>query len=158
MREIRSIDLLNDKNLLQQAKIICITTNGFVKRNGECVMGRGIAKQIANAIPSVPYILGNKITNKGNHIHVLGCVHSKKLMFDGHWLVSFPVKHVWWEDADPELIRRSALELKQLMKGRNQNVLIPRPGCGNGHLKWQDVKPILEEVFGGDDRFIIVSH
>ncbi len=158
MRNLISTDLLKDKDLLQQAQIICITTNGFVKRNGECVMGRGIAKQMKEYIPSIPYLLGYKISSKGNHVYNLGRVNSEKLMFNKHWLISFPVKHNWWEDADPELIRRSAIELKQLMKGVNKNVLIPRPGCGNGHLRWQDVKPILEEVFGDDDRFIIVSH
>ena len=41
MKEIRG-DLFT-----QEADTICITTNGFVKANGECVMGRGCAKQLA---------------------------------------------------------------------------------------------------------------
>jgi hypothetical protein len=36
-----------------------------------------------------------------------------------------------------------------------ENVLVPRPGCGNGQLDWEDVKPILLDHF--DDRFIVVT-
>ncbi len=32
---------------------------------------------------------------------------------------------------------------------------LPRVGCGNGSLDWEDVQPILERHL--DDRFILVS-
>lgn len=34
-------------------------------------------------------------------------------------------------------------------------VVLPRPGAGNGGLEWKDVRPILEEIL--DDRFTILS-
>ena len=66
---------------------LVITTNGFRKSNGECVMGRGIAKQIADAVPALPKRLGELIGAHGNVVHYLGD-------HQGIALVSFPVKPV----------------------------------------------------------------
>ena len=121
----------------QQFNCLCITTNGTIKGNGECVMGRGIALTIKQRIPQFPLVLGNMITVHGNHVYrfpIKSCV-----------LFSFPVKHNWYEEADPQLIVRSAKELVALLKP-NEVVLLPRPGCGNGKLSWADVKPLLEPI------------
>ena len=34
-------------------------------------------------------------------------------------------------------------------------VYMARPGCGNGQLKWEDVKPLIAPIL--DDRFIVVE-
>ncbi len=34
-------------------------------------------------------------------------------------------------------------------------VYLVRPGCGNGQLKWEDVKPLIAPIL--DDRFIVVE-
>jgi hypothetical protein len=41
-------------NLWEFDGIIVITTNGFVKRDGTCVMGRGCAKQATIKLPGLP--------------------------------------------------------------------------------------------------------
>lgn len=33
-------------------------------------------------------------------------------------------------------------------------LILPRPGCGNGRLRWEDVRKILEPIL--DDRFTVV--
>lgn len=38
----------------KQGYWIVITTNGFVKKNGCAVMGRGVAKQAVTKYPSLP--------------------------------------------------------------------------------------------------------
>lgn len=45
-----------------------ITTNGFVKKNGECVMGRGCAKEATLRYPRIAKELGNFITLYGNKV------------------------------------------------------------------------------------------
>lgn len=133
--------------------ILCITTNGFVKNDHNAVMGRGVAFQAKQLYPELSKILGHSIFMYGNHVHQLG-THR----FGDHliWIYSFPVKHNWWEIADPELIRRSCRELKKVVK--NTLTLLPRPGCNNGKLSWEHtVRCILEEELP-EDNFLVITN
>lgn len=131
------------------ADVRVITTNGTVKKNGECVMGRGCAKEAKDKFPELAYVLGGMIKNYGNHVQL---IHNR--------LYSFPVKHNWYEKADLTLIERSANELFNIVDPAYPNdeghtIVLPRPGCGNGGLKWEDVKPVLEPIL--DDRFYVIT-
>jgi len=131
---------------------ICVTTNGFVKKNGEAVMGRGIAKEANEYYPGLSKTLGGFIKLYGNHVF--------PLYFDGQSdqiILSFPVKHNWFETADMELIRRSCQELMEYVDKTSpiKRALLPRPGCGNGRLRWEDVKKEIEPLL--DDRISVVT-
>jgi hypothetical protein len=131
------------------ADIRVITTNGTVKANGECVMGRGCAAEAKRMFPGLALALGQKIQQYGNHVFYLG-----------EGLYSLPVKHNWWEKADIELIRVKAEELSACVSdgfpdNQEIRVVLPRPGCGNGGLRWADVKPILAPIL--DDRFHVIT-
>jgi hypothetical protein len=121
---------------------IAITTNGFVKGNGECVMGRGCAQEAKNRLPGIQYDLGAKIKQYGNYVFRLA-----------EGLYSFPVKHNWWEEADINLIIRSCKEISVL--ATESIIVIPRPGCGCGKLSYDIVQPALEREL--DDRFNIIT-
>lgn len=138
------------------ADVRVITTNGFVKKNGECVMGRGCALEAKTRYPGIAVVLGTLIRAHGNHVY--------RIWGDSAAIYSFPVKHMWDEVADPELIARSALELVAAIDNIPTNnsaalatlrIVIPRPGCGNGSLRWEDVRPILQPIL--DDRFHIIT-
>lgn len=158
----------------QLADAVVITTNGFVKSNGECVMGRGCALQAAKMDPSIPARLGRLIKEQGNRVIDLGHLRGMRLF-------TFPVKPIetefngsnavghmrsrfedgdmipgWASVADMDIIRASALQLRdavdELSLGR---VVMPRPGCGAGELNWSIVKLVLGEVL--DDRFTVMS-
>lgn len=114
--------------------VICITTNGFVKKNGEAVMGRGCAREACQRIPGLAKRFGD---------HLLA--HGNVPVWLTTGLVTFPVKHNWYEAADIELIKTSADWLnKQALNLRQKWFVLPRPGCGNGQLSWEYVKPYLE--------------
>ena len=131
------------------ADLICVTTNGFVKSNGEAVMGAGCAKELRDAVPTAAKKLGGLIKRYGNRPMRFCAVN-------GIHVCSFPVKHHWREEADPDLIAESAVELATLVyKFGYERVVLPRPGCGNGRLKWEDVKPRVEETLS--DRFTVVT-
>jgi len=125
----------------KKADFICITTNGFINKVGHCVMGRGCALEAKRKYPELPKLLGNLITHFGNRVFALP-----------NGIISFPVKHNWWEEADLDLIAESKHQLEELIDLREYKVLLPRPGCGNGNLDWRDVKPIFRYV---DDNLII---
>lgn len=126
----------------------CITTNGYIKSNGEAVMGRGVALQAKQRYPELPAILAGHIRAYGNTPGLL--------IYTGQFSIcSFPVKHNWKEKADLDLINKSCvLMLNKSDIFKWNKIIIPRPGCGNGQLDWKDVKPIVEQL---DDRFFIID-
>lgn len=126
---------------------VCITTNGFVKTNGACVMGRGCAQQARDMYPGIDMRLGELIQRHGNRCF--------RLTIDPT-IVSFPVKHKWMEEADIELIKKSCGELMAMSdKFGWNNVVLPRPGCGNGRLTWTDVKSAISPLL--DDRIAVIT-
>jgi len=124
---------------------ICITTNGFVKNDGTGVMGAGCAREAAERFPDLPYLLGQSLTLRGNVVSLLTPD-----------IISFPVKHNWYEKADLKLIKKSVDELKKRALARPKlKFILPRPGCGNGHLKYEKVKPLLIDL--PDNVFVITK-
>lgn len=130
-----------------KGKYIVIPTNGFIKKNGECVMGRGLALCANTAFPDLSHKLGDRIREYGNKVFI----------FSEYSIITFPVKHNWWEKADLNLIEKSCKQLKEIFRFNLCDlpipVYLPKVGCGNGGLDWNDVKPVLEKYL--DDRFII---
>lgn len=120
-----------------QEGYIIVTTNGFIKSNGECVMGAGIAQQAKIKYPKLPKELGTMIKQYGN----------VPFAFYGAHIITFPVKDVWWEKADLNLIEQSCIHLKLLLLKEVEStwkIYMPKVGCGNGQLDWKDVEPIIE--------------
>lgn len=131
--------------------LIIIPTNGFIKTNGECVMGRGLAYQAKTKYTGLAKKLGDATKKYGNTPHIF--VEEK--------LIAFPVKHNWWEKADLALIEASAIRLREMIKGypfTDIPILMPHVGCGNGKLKWEEVKPIIEKHLGDMHNIIICDN
>jgi hypothetical protein len=154
------------------AEAICITTNGFVKKNGEAVMGRGCAKAATTKFPTIASELGKNLMTVGN-------LPAELLSTKDYTIFSFPVKkgnglcapdkdnvveHMqsrfkpydsvpgWALKADKELIMHSAQLMMDWADRLNlKSIIIPRPGCGAGELTWDDIRPGLEKIL--DDRF-----
>jgi hypothetical protein len=129
--------------------IIAITTNGFVKKDRTGVMGRGCARQAAVRFPELPHKLASRISAEGNRV----------FYFPQYRLITFPVKHNWWEAADLGLIERSARELLKIIKVKKikEAIYLLRPGCANGRLRWEDVKKFLSPILKSD-QFHIVTY
>ena len=159
----------------QKADVLCITTNGYVKANGENVMGMGCAKRAAEINKTVPLLLGKAIKLHGNRVnHII----TEKVA-----LYSFPVKPItaiclpdksnivgymkskvragesvmgWACKADIGQILKSAKEIVELANEHGwKKVVIPRPGCGAGELDWNQLAPQLEKIL--DDRFYLIT-
>lgn len=127
---------------------VVIPTNGFVKNNGEVVMGRGLALQVKNKIKDLPFIIGSIIKDSGNN----------PIIIPKYKIITLPVKYNWWENANLQLIEESIKTLLNMMSNDfsgiiNSKVYLPRIGCGNGKLEWNTVKPILEKYL--DERFVV---
>lgn len=137
-----------------QGDLRCITTNGALRSSGDATMGKGVALQAKERFSSIEKTLGRFIQKYGNHVFYLG-----------HGLISFPTKNHWRdEQSDIGLIKRSASELVSLVQGdipikkkSNRRILLTRPGCGNGNLKWTDVRPIVQTILHSDE-FVVVNN
>lgn len=127
---------------------LVVTTNGTVNKQGKCVMGRGIALEAANRFPTLPQLLGSKIRSDGNNVHVFPDIR----------VISFPVKHNWYEKADKNLIRSSLNQLVEMIASEVGPIFMVRPGCGNGNLKWEidGIRDLVTAILD-DDKFIVVD-
>lgn len=126
-----------------------ITTNGTVKNDLFAVMGRGCAREACQRYPGMEKLLGHHLMCFGNQVY---CFQ----MQDDRILITFPVKHNWYESANIDLIRKSCFELDVHMERLElESVVMPRPGCGNGKLDWKDVKPVIEPLL--DDRYTVIT-
>jgi hypothetical protein len=144
------VEMTGDLWELARGGVLAVTTNGCVDGRGEAVMGRGVALQAKRRFPGVAAKLGKYIQQYGNRCFDLG-------QFGEYRLVSFPTKDRWDRPADLGLIARSALQIVEMAdKSGWPAVYMPRPGCGNGRLRWDQVRPILEPVLDG--RFVVVSY
>ena len=126
---------------------IVITTNGFINKRAECVMGRGVALDMKQRYPEFPGKLATHIRMNGNRVG----------FFKPYNVFTFPTKHNWYEKSDLVLIEQSALHLSMAVNWLEfDKVYLVRPGCSNGKLQWPDVKPVIEKYF--DERFIVVQN
>lgn len=136
---------------------MCITTNGVVKQDGACVMGRGCALEIRKYVEGIEFDLGDMITNYGNYVFELGNMPLKHTADHIVEIFSFPTKHNWKDKSDIKLIILSAKMLMNTIEVKGlKSVLLPRPGCGNGGLNWSAVKYAIAPIL--DHRINIVSY
>lgn len=158
--------------LTTETDVIVVTTNGFTKRNGEAVMGRGIAKEVSGVLPEVPRLLGQKLVNYGNKVHLIGKynpaivtfpVKSVSEVFDGSNCVEHAKRNYRIGDTVPGFHCKARLDIieqscKELVELANQHpewntILVPRAGCGAGELSWDIVQPLMAKYL--DNRFIV---
>jgi hypothetical protein len=130
-----------------RSNALCITTNGIVKKNGRAVCGRGIALEARNRWPDFDIRLGALLQGGNNVPYVV--LHEKDTA-----IVNFPTKDHWRYDSRIDIIKKSAIlmvDMADMMEWKR--IVLPRPGCNNGGLYWEEVKKELEGIL--DDRFIV---
>jgi len=133
----------------QQATVLCITTNGVIRNDGALVMGRGNAKECVMRNRGIEFVFGNLVRTNGNIVQLSG-------QYDGlRQLLLFPVKYHWSRPASMDLILQSTTALAEMANfNRDAIFILPRPGCGNGGLNWDVVKPYIENWLP-DNVFVI---
>lgn len=140
---------------------ICITTNCGWKKNGENVMGRGVAKQAAERFKDIPFVYGSICQSYFESYPdqtLMPCV-----TLDRFRMVMFPTKKVdprtpwlsWQSDSSLEQIRESVRTLWEILDRIPGKLYLPRPGCGNGGLDWADVKPIVQQL---PNRVVVITN
>jgi O-acetyl-ADP-ribose deacetylase (regulator of RNase III) len=89
------------------------------------------------------------------------CLVTPKPIFNIHLvpyhILTFPTKHHWEVQSDPDLIVRSARQLMTHVDTHGwKSVVLPRPGCGAGGLSWEnEVRPLIEQIL--DQRIYVID-
>lgn len=157
---------------LGTAAVIFVTTNTDVKKDGEAVMGAGIAKQALQRWPNIGKILGNLsrakietpsclITESGTEIWSFPTkraqLHNPEMILPAY-RSKFPGPIVpgWACYSDKVLIEVNMEWLRSNFADRPaiSQFLLPWPGVGNGGLTKEAIFPIVSKL---DDRFILVE-
>ena len=124
-----------------ETDLFCITTNSFIRKDGQLVMGRGIALAVKKRVPNIAKMLGDRI----NHLRDYGLVILKRRPLQS--LAAFQVKRYFKDVASLELIKMSAKQLASLAdEYPNARFDLNFPGIGAGSLKREEVLPIIERL------------
>lgn len=64
------------------------------------------------------------------------------------WIINFPTKKHWRQPTRIEWVRDGLATLVDFIREKGvRSIAIPALGCGNGGLRWSDVRPLIEEAF-----------
>src|SRR5690554_4295904 len=109
------------------------------------VMGKGIALQFKENFPNnhKEYVAAckKKELQPGKLLVV------KEITLDGEKIIiNFPTKTEWYLKSKYEYIEKGLEGLVKVITEYNiESIAIPPLGCGNGGLKWEKVKSMMEE-------------
>ena len=130
---------------------VIVTTNNALRKNGNAIMGKGIAKLALSLVPNAERILGEHIRTYGDSAKI--CV----LDANNYHMLAFPTKHHWRDKSDVKLIAEACRELMTVKQQLGLGAIyLPPLGCGLGGLRWkEDVKPVVSQIL---DDYCIAVH
>jgi O-acetyl-ADP-ribose deacetylase (regulator of RNase III) len=112
------------------------------------VMGKGIALQFKDAFPENFKIYAAACKRKEFHTGELLVVKERTL--EGEKLIiNFPTKTEWFLKSKYEYIEQGLKRLAEVIEEYQiKSIAIPPLGCGNGGLKWEKVKSMIDKYLG----------
>lgn len=130
---------------------LAIPINLVVKRTGENVMGRGVAKQVVENWWGLPDIVGRIIRYEKDPVRLIEVPGPPpeypyiSPILPYRYVIPFPTKYHYRQVASITLIIQSLKKLIRLIEQHQLRTILPLPGCGNGKLSPKVVIPILEK-------------
>lgn len=110
-------------------------------------MGKGIALQFKQAFPD-----NFEAYQKACRAHEVQIgrmfVFKTGSMYNPKYIINFPTKGHWREKSRLTAIKTGLKTLIEAVKRLSiRSIAVPPLGCGLGGLKWQQVRPLIEEAF-----------
>lgn len=121
------------------------------------IMGRGIALQFKNAFPE-NFKAYAKACKREEVRPGRMFVFETNQLTDPRYIINFPTKRHWRGKSRMEDVEAGLEALAEEIRARNiRSVAIPPLGSGLGGLKWDEVRPRIEEALRGlsDVRIVI---
>jgi len=110
--------------------------------NCKGVMGKGLALKFKERYPEM-YKEYKSLAKQGK------ITIGKLMLFktkDGRIIINFPTKYHWRHKSKTEYIEKGLRYFVDNYKDwKIRSVAFPQLGCGEGGLKWEEVKPIMEK-------------
>jgi len=124
-------------NLLKSdCDYLCFTSNSVINKEGELVMGKGIAKAFKDAMPNLPYFFGQLIKNKSSY-------HYKKI--DN--IIALQTKIDWRDDSELDFVIKTIQILKEhAIEELNKTFAVPLLGTLNGKLNQQIIREAMSQL------------
>jgi O-acetyl-ADP-ribose deacetylase (regulator of RNase III) len=112
------------------------------------VMGKGIALQFKERFPHNFKVYADAC--KKGLVTVGKPLVVKEHTFEGDKLIiNFPTKTEWFKKSQYSYIEEGLKELAIIITEHQiKSIAIPPLGCGNGGLKWDKVKPMMDKYLG----------
>lgn len=110
------------------------------------VMGKGIALQFKNAFPNNYRAYADACKKEEVVIGKLFVTKDRNLALGEKIIINFPTKKDWRKPSEYSFIDSGLTDLiKVIEEYQIKSIAIPPLGAGNGGLKWEKVKQIIEE-------------
>lgn len=135
-----------------RASLMLVTTNSYIARKGNLVMGAGAARQARDKFPGIDYAYGEHITKKFGQLALYGVVTPGEVGLKNKVGI-FQVKMHYKEDADPVVIATSAATLTLLLRSRSEygrSLHMNFPGIGYGNMEPLHVLSLLDKYLKVD--------
>lgn len=125
--------------------------------NTDGIMGKGIALQFKKAFPSNFKAYLEACKNGDIGIGQLFVSKDSNLEVGEKVIINFPTKKSWKKPSEYSYIEEGLDDLIAILKkGEIASVAIPPLGAGNGGLKWEKVKRIIEQKLSDIEADIYV--
>ena len=112
------------------------------------VMGKGIALQFKERFPTNFKIYASACKKGEVKIGKMLVVKDNTLAGE-KVIINFPTKAEWFKKSQYSYIEEGLKDLVNVIKEyKIYSIAIPPLGCGNGGLKWEKVKPLMDKYLG----------
>lgn len=119
------------------------------------VMGKGIALQFKERFPMNFKIYADAC--KKSEMQVGKMLVVKENTINGEKIIiNFPTKTEWFKKSQYSYIEDGLKDLVRVIEEyKIKSIAIPPLGCGNGGLKWEKVKPMMDKYLGNLSDIVI---
>ena len=110
------------------------------------VMGKGIALMFREAFPESARAYQE--ASRRHEIRVGRVLVTRNEALVGpRWIIHFPTKKHWRHPSRLEWVRDGLADLARVLRDNGiRSVAVPPLGCGNGGLRWGDVRPVIQSA------------
>lgn len=141
----------------QEFDYLCLPTNKMWDRNGNAILGAGLAKQVKERFPGVEKDMGEVLRYNEEHlINQDVFIIPQKYWKWGKQIIAFSTKYDWKEKSSLFLIKESAIQLEKMIRENKEKIfMLAFPGVGMGGLTKEEVRKVIVPILIGDNIFVI---